>query len=96
MSRSRRSQKNLADRIPNGVLHELRRLYYDTALAANPVTMAGLIELVSARQIAFGTDYPLQPGKAAVEGLAGLKLPAKDIDGIERGNAARILPRWGA
>ena len=57
------SQPRLASRIPNGALHELKRLFYDTALSANPVTMAGLLKLVTATQIVFGTDYPLQPSQ---------------------------------
>lgn len=88
------SQKQLASRIPNGVLHELRRLYYDTAQAANPVTMAGLIEMVSARQIVFGTDYPFHRAASAANGLAGLKLAADDLARIDRENALALLPRW--
>ena len=93
MARIMESQPRLASRIPNGVIYELKRLFYDTALSANPVTMAGLLELVTATQIVFGTDYPLQPSQGAVQGLAELGLSTADLQAIEAGNAGRLLPR---
>ena len=93
MARIMESQPRLASRIPNGAIHELKRLFYDTALSANPVTMAALLKLVTATQIVFGTDYPLQPSEGAVQGLAELGLSAADLRAIEAGNAGRLLPR---
>ena len=43
---------------PDGIENELRRLYYDTANAAFPATMAALMTLVPASQITYGSDYP--------------------------------------
>src|SRR5207244_7174840 len=34
--------KNLAARVPNGVEHELKRFYYDTAQASHPMALASL------------------------------------------------------
>src|SRR5207244_7388900 len=50
--------KNLAPHVPNGVEHELRRFYYDTAQAAHPYALASLTKLIPISQIVFGTDYP--------------------------------------
>jgi predicted TIM-barrel fold metal-dependent hydrolase len=96
VSRNIESQPRLAERIPHGGMHELRRLFYDTAQAANPITMAGLLKLVSSSQIVFGTDYPLVSSAATVEGLAKLGFAADDLLAIERGNALRLFPRLQA
>jgi predicted TIM-barrel fold metal-dependent hydrolase len=83
-----------AKKIPNGVLYELRRLYFDTAQSANPYTMGPLTRLVSTTQICFGTDFPYRAIADNVSGLAecGLFGPS-DLEQIERGNASRLLPR---
>jgi predicted TIM-barrel fold metal-dependent hydrolase len=83
-----------AKKIPNGVLYELRRLYFDTAQSANPYAMGPLARLVSTTQICFGTDFPYRAMADNVSGLAecGLFSP-RDLKQVERTNAARLLPR---
>jgi predicted TIM-barrel fold metal-dependent hydrolase len=83
-----------ARKIPNGVLYELRRLYFDTAQSANPYAMGPLTRLVSNTQICFGTDFPYRPIGDNVSGLAecGLFSP-RDLEQVERTNASRLLPR---
>jgi len=83
-----------ARKIPNGVLYELRRLYFDTAQSSNPYAMGPLTRLVSNTQICFGTDFPYRAIADNVSGLAecGLFSPS-DLEQIERGNASRLLPR---
>jgi predicted TIM-barrel fold metal-dependent hydrolase len=71
---------------------ELRRFYYDTAQASNPIAMAGLTKLVATTQIVFGTDFPYRNADEHVKGLAGIFGPA-DLRLIDRENALRILPR---
>jgi predicted TIM-barrel fold metal-dependent hydrolase len=80
---------------PDGIETELRRLYYDTANATHPASMAALTKLVPASQITFGTDYPYFP-LSQIENLRKLGLPAADLDAITSGNAARLLPRLAA
>jgi predicted TIM-barrel fold metal-dependent hydrolase len=83
-----------AKKIPNGVLYELRRLYFDTAQSANPYAMGPLTRLVSNTQICFGSDFPYRAIADNVSGLAecGMFKPS-DFDLVERANAARLLPR---
>jgi predicted TIM-barrel fold metal-dependent hydrolase len=83
-----------AKRIPNGVLYELRRLYFDTAQSANPYAMGPLTRLVSNTQICFGTDFPYRAIADNVSGLAecGLFSPS-DLEQIGRSNASHLLPR---
>ncbi|MCO5131359.1 MAG: amidohydrolase [Xanthobacteraceae bacterium] len=80
--------------IPDGVMFELKRLYFDTALSANGLIFSALLEFVSHEQILFGSDYPYAPEAttaASVKGLAGLGLPPDILHAIERTNALRLL-----
>ena len=86
------------DRMPAGFMAEAKKFYYDTAGAANRGAIASLLELVSASQILFGTDFP--PGGTnlalakAVADLGFFKDGA--LRAIERDNAVRLLPRLKA
>jgi 6-methylsalicylate decarboxylase len=83
-----------AQKIPNGVLHELRRLFFDTAQSANPYALGSLTRLVPNTQICFGTDFPYRAIADNVRGLAECGLfRLRDLQRIERSNAARLLPR---
>jgi predicted TIM-barrel fold metal-dependent hydrolase len=79
----------------DGVTAELKRFYYDTAQASNPVAMASLTKMVPVSQIVFGSDYPYRTAADHVRGLAPL-FSAEDLKKIDRDNAARLLPRWRA
>ncbi len=76
-----------------GVMAELRRFYYDTAQASNPIAMASLTKMVAVSQIVFGTDYPYRTGIEHVKGLAEI-FGAEDLRKIDRDNALKLLPRW--
>jgi predicted TIM-barrel fold metal-dependent hydrolase len=88
--------KSLAARVPNGVEHELRRFYYDTAQASHPMALASLTRLVPASQVVFGTDFPYRTAADHVKGLAAWGFSAGDLRAIERDNAVRLMPRLGA
>lgn len=84
----------LAARVPKGVLHELKRFYYDTAWSAHPMALASLTRLVEVSQILFGSDYPYRTGEDHVKGLTEFGFSAADLRAIGRENALRLLPRW--
>jgi 6-methylsalicylate decarboxylase len=88
--------KGLAARVPNGVEHELRRFYYDTAQASHPYALASLTKLVPVSQIVFGTDYPYRTAADHVKGLTGHGFSAADLQAIDRDNALRLLPQLTA
>jgi predicted TIM-barrel fold metal-dependent hydrolase len=88
--------KSLAPRVPNGVEHELRRFYYDTAQAAHQFALASLLKLVPVSQVVFGTDFPYRTAADHVKGLTEYGFSASDLQAIDRGNALRLLPRLGA
>jgi predicted TIM-barrel fold metal-dependent hydrolase len=82
-------------KVPNGVIPEFQRLFYDTALSANSYAFKSLLELVKVSQVLFGSDYPFAPEPttaATVEGLQKLGLSAADLQAIERDNALRLMP----
>jgi predicted TIM-barrel fold metal-dependent hydrolase len=87
------SNKNLAPRVPNGVEHELKRFYYDTAQVAHPYALASLTKLIPVSQIVFGTDFPYRTAAEHVKGLTDYGFSANDLQSIDRDNAVRLLPR---
>ena len=79
--------------MPNGVLAELRKLYYDTAAAAAPGQLAALRIMAPTTHILFGTDYPFWKPEFGVEDLEKAELSDADREAIDRGNAIALLPR---
>ena len=82
-------------RVPNGVLHELQKMYYDTAQASNPVAMRALRTVVPVTQIVYGTDYWYRTAGETGRGLTTNQVfsPA-ELKMIDRGNVERIIPRY--
>ena len=85
--------KNLASRVPNGVMHELQRFYYDTAWAYNAAPLAALTRFVAASQILYGSDYPYRLGPDTVKGLLDYGFSEADMKAIGRDNAVKLIPR---
>jgi predicted TIM-barrel fold metal-dependent hydrolase len=76
---------------PEGYEAEFRRLYYDTANATHPASMAALLKLVPGSQVVFGSDYPYVPIAMQASALRGQGLPGDLVAAIESGNARRLL-----
>jgi predicted TIM-barrel fold metal-dependent hydrolase len=85
--------KQLQDKLPHGTMHEIKRLYFDTASVANPAAMSGLLKLADRGHVLFGGDYPFVSLEEGVKGIAALELGAAELRAIERDNAAALLPR---
>jgi predicted TIM-barrel fold metal-dependent hydrolase len=88
-----------AQRLPNGLIPELQKFYYDTAQAFSPYTMPSFKKLVPVSHILFGTDYPLGGGSAAqvAKGLADNGgFSESELRAINRDNALELLPRLKA
>ena len=78
---------------PEGFDAEFQRLYYDTANATHPSSMASLLKLVPESQVVYGSDYPYVPMDTQAAALRKLGLPDATVQGIESGNAIRMVPR---
>jgi predicted TIM-barrel fold metal-dependent hydrolase len=85
--------RDRADKLPHGVEHELRRLYYDIAVGGHRPAIAALTTLVPMTQILFGSDHPFRPLAETATTMPDIGLSAADLEAIGRGNALRLLPR---
>ncbi|MGH6789443.1 MAG: amidohydrolase family protein [Pseudolabrys sp.] len=81
--------------VPDGVLAELGRLYFDTALSANLFAFDPMRRLVPISNVMFGSDYP-HAGEptmtATLKGIEELGLSAPDRHAVRVGNAAALFP----
>ena len=82
-----------AKALPNGLMHEVKKFYFDVAQAFQAPPMLGLKKLVPVSQIVFGTDYPFRTTEEHVKGLRECGVfTAAELQAIERDNALRLLP----
>jgi predicted TIM-barrel fold metal-dependent hydrolase len=91
-----RFPKDRLDRVPDGVLPELKRQYYEVAHATYGPPLAALSKFVPTSQMLFGTDCPAEPIETTVGPLGEFGLSARDLHAINRGNAERLFPRLKA
>jgi len=84
---------NATEVMPNGVLAELRKLYYDTASASSSASIAALKLMAPVSQILFGSDYPFVKAAFGIEELTHAQLSDTERRAIERGNAITLIPR---
>jgi predicted TIM-barrel fold metal-dependent hydrolase len=87
---------NAGEVTPNGALAELRKLYYDTANAATPGSIAALRIMAPLDHILFGTDYPFVKVAEEIAHLQQTAMSDADRLAIDRNNAIALLPRLGA
>jgi predicted TIM-barrel fold metal-dependent hydrolase len=94
LSRFLRQEKDMKEpqsKLPNGVLYELKKFYYDTAQANHPGALAALLKLAPVSQILYGTDFPFRTSAEEIDGLTTQRFRPQDIRAIEAGNAQRLL-----
>ena len=83
-------------KLPNGLMHELRKFYYDTAQGNHPGALAALMKIAPVSQVLYGTDFPFRDGAEVNGGLAKHGFSAAELRAIDRDNALRLLPKLGA
>ena len=86
--------KELTERVPEGVVNYLKRWHYDTAQASHPFAMSSITKLVNVSQLLFGTDFPYRNAEDHVKGLRECGFSDADLKAIERGNAEKLLPKY--
>jgi predicted TIM-barrel fold metal-dependent hydrolase len=89
-------KEKAAKRMPKGVMHELKKFYYDTAQGNHSGALAALMKIVTPSQVLFGTDFPFRDGAEEIGGLAAFRFKPKDLRAIERDNALKLLPALNA
>jgi 6-methylsalicylate decarboxylase len=85
--------REFADKMPNGLDHELQKLHYDVALQANRPALAALFAYVPISQVLLGSDCPFGSSADGIRGLEEYGLKPGDLEAIYHGNAERLLPR---
>ena len=91
-------REDMRKAVPNGVVPEIARLYYDTALSTNKLAFSCLQLLVEPDHILFGSDFPQAPESTTVSSIRGLKeldLSPTVLRGIMRDNSAKLFPNLG-
>jgi predicted TIM-barrel fold metal-dependent hydrolase len=89
--REAQTQKGVDQRLPRGLMYELRRFYYDTAQANTRGALSALLEMVPASQVLYGSDYPFRTFEEVTGGLAAYGFSPGDLRAIERENALVLL-----
>ncbi|MBX9830103.1 MAG: amidohydrolase [Xanthobacteraceae bacterium] len=87
-----KNRPELNARVPNGVMHELAKLYVDVVGVTTPGALRAVLDIVPMSHLLFGSDFPFWDPDITIRGLAGLKLSAADLQAIERDNALKLLP----
>jgi len=89
-------KEKASQRMPKGVMYELKKFYYDTAQGNHAGALAALMKIVTPSQVLFGTAFPFRDGAEEIGGLAAYRFAPNDLRAIERENALRLLPRLSA
>jgi predicted TIM-barrel fold metal-dependent hydrolase len=79
--------------LPNGLMHELRKFYYDTAQGHHEGALKALLTIIPTSQVLYGTDYPFWDGRRVTNDLAKAGFSANERMAIDRNNALRLFPR---
>lgn len=87
--------RNFKQQMPDGLIPELKKFYYDLAGAANVGVVTSLRQLVGPDKIMLGTDFP--PGGRILDAAQAIRslnmFSETELRMIERDNAVRLLPR---
>lgn len=78
---------------PNGLDAEFRRLYYETANASSPPTMAALLKFAPLSQMLFGSDHPYVSDADNLTDLKSCGLSEREMNAILYQNAERLVPQ---
>jgi len=87
------ARPDIAQRLPNGLLHEVQKLFVDTASMNSPYPWPTLQKLLPVSHILFGTDFPFFSAGTVANALSGVGLTESDVKAIERGNALDLFSR---
>jgi predicted TIM-barrel fold metal-dependent hydrolase len=99
LSRFTRQESDMKERarekMPKGVLYELKKFHYDTAQANHAGALAALLKIVNPSQVLYGTDFPFRDGAEENSGLGAYGFNPGDLRAIERDNALKLLRMQG-
>ncbi|MFH8979886.1 amidohydrolase family protein [Streptomyces varsoviensis] len=86
------------ERTSDDVIRDLKRFYFDTALAASPSSLPTLMEFAEPGHVLYGSDWPFAPQEAGTYYNRFLETYTGFAPGqaaaIDRGNAEALFPRF--
>jgi 6-methylsalicylate decarboxylase len=77
---------------PDGINVEFRKLYYETANANSPPTMAALLKFAPLSQVMFGSDHPYVSDTDNISDLKSCGLSQAQMNAVLYENAERLIP----
>jgi predicted TIM-barrel fold metal-dependent hydrolase len=87
------AEKDRKSVLPNGLMYELQKFYYDTAQGHHEGALKALIAIIPTSQVLYGTDYPFWNGRLVSTDLAKGGFSAAQLMAIDRDNALRLFPK---
>jgi predicted TIM-barrel fold metal-dependent hydrolase len=81
---------------PDGLDAEFKKLYYETANANSPPTIAALMKFAPLSQVLFGSDHPYVSDADNLADLKGCGLSQAEMNAILYENAERLIPQLKA
>jgi len=93
IARQGKAIPEFADKVPNGVDYELKRLYYEIAGSANRPAIAALTNLVPTSQILFGSDYPWGRIGMTADAMTDVGFSAAEVQAVGHDNALALFAR---
>jgi predicted TIM-barrel fold metal-dependent hydrolase len=79
---------------PEGIMADMKRFYFDSALSSTPVALPSLLAFADPTHITFGSDFPFAPHSCKFTAtLDAYPLDEKQRHAINRGNAEKLFPR---
>ncbi|MFD3925515.1 amidohydrolase family protein [Streptomyces sp. NPDC058614] len=85
------------DATPEGLLSELRRFYFDTAISAGSASLPSLLAFAQPGHVLYGSDFPMLPEDWGTGFETGLDdyphWGPEELHAVNRGNAERLIPR---
>ena len=84
----------LRELLPNGVMPELKKFYWDTALTFDRTALSSLLALTDSSKILFGTDFPFAPKFILPVEQKSLdkELIPEDLAAVLHGSALCLMP----
>jgi 6-methylsalicylate decarboxylase len=79
--------------VPNGVLYELKRLFYEAGTACTPPAIAALRAVVPMTQLLYGSDNPWVPIASSAANVDKFGFTPADHAALNRDNALRLFSR---
>jgi hypothetical protein len=71
-----------ADKMPNGIDYDLRKLHYGVALQANRPALGAVFAYVPTSQVLLSSDYPPGTSTGGIRGLDELSEPRVEAFGV--------------